>query len=109
MHGGGGDDIFTFCENWGTDTIEQLASGKVTLWFDENESQITFAELDGNSVFTKADGTASVTVKGFALADIAVKYGDDGSEQYAMLSSSGAFAEFTSQKIFEESGFLTSL
>ena len=33
MHGGGGEDIFCFGDNWGTDTIEQLANGKITLWF----------------------------------------------------------------------------
>ncbi len=38
------------------------------------------------------------------ITSVELKFGDDGSEQYAMLSSSGAFAEFTSQKIFEESG-----
>jgi len=104
MQGGGGDDIFTFCDNWGADEVEQLGTGKVTLWFAESESQITASELDGNSVFTNADGTASVTVKGFALADIAVKYGDDGTDEYKALAAAGAFAEFTSQKIFEESG-----
>jgi hypothetical protein len=104
MHGGGGNDVFTFCDNWGVDTVEQLAGSKVTLWFAESESLITASELDGNSIFTNADGTASVTVKGFVLANIAVKYGDDGSDEYAALASAGAFAEFTSQRIFEESG-----
>jgi len=109
MQGGGGDDIFTFCDNWGADEVEQLGTGKVTLWFAESESQITASELDGNSVFTNADGTASVTVKGFALADIAVKYGDDGTDEYKALAAAGAFEEFTSQKIFEESGLIASL
>ena len=30
--------------------------------------------------------------------------GDDGSDEFATLSRVGAFADFTSQKIFEESG-----
>ncbi|MBR2509565.1 MAG: AIDA repeat-containing protein, partial [Lentisphaeria bacterium] len=33
LHGGGGDDIFCFGENWGEDTVEQLAGGEITLWF----------------------------------------------------------------------------
>ena len=104
MHGGGGNDIFTFCENWGTDTVEQLETGSITLWFAEDESQITASELDGNSVFTNTTGTASVTVKGFALVDIEVKYGDDGSDEFATLSSMGAFFDATTEKIFEASG-----
>jgi hypothetical protein len=40
-------------------------------------------------------------VKG--VAEVALKFGDDGSEQYKMLADNGSFAEFTSQKIFEES------
>ena len=36
--------------------------------------------------------------------DIAVKYGDDGTDEYKALAAAGAFEEFTSQKIFEESG-----
>ena len=57
-----------------------------------------------SSVFTNAGGTASVTVKDFALADIAVKYGDDGSDDYAALASAGAFFDATTERIFEESG-----
>jgi hypothetical protein len=104
MHGGGGDDVFTFCDNWGVDNVEQLEGGKVTLWFAESKSQITAAEIDGNGVFTNATGTGSVTVKGFALEDIAVRYGDDGSEQYATLARAGAFFDATSERIFEEEG-----
>ena len=104
MHGGGGNDVFTFCDNWGIDNVEQLATGSVTLWFVESKSQITASELDGNSVFTNAAGTASVTVKGFALANIVVKYGDDGSDDYAALASAGAFLDATTERIFEESG-----
>ena len=31
---GGGNDIFCFGGNWGNDTVEQLAGGKITLWFE---------------------------------------------------------------------------
>ena len=56
------------------------------------------------STLTYTDGDNSVTVKGVTAEQVALKFGDDGSEQFATLSSSGAFAEFTSQKIFEEEG-----
>ena len=97
LHGGGGDDVFTFCDNWGTDEVEQLAGGKVTLWFASGDESKWNAET-----LTYTDGDNSVTVKG--VASVTLKFGDDGSEQYAKLASAGAFAEFTSQKIFEESG-----
>ena len=97
MHGGGGDDVFAFCENWGTDTVEQLADGKVTLWFASGDESKWNA-----GTLTYTDGENSVTVKG--VASVTLKFGNDGSEQYAALASAGAFAEFTSQKIFEESG-----
>ena len=97
MHGGGGDDIFTFCNNWGEDTVEQLAGGSVTLWFASGDESKWNAET-----LTYMDGDNSVTVKG--VASVALKFGNDGSEQYVALASAGAFAEFTSQKIFEEAG-----
>ena len=61
LHGGGGDDIFAFGGDWGQDTIEQLTTGKVTLWFDEgdlskwNEAKRTYT-----------DGVNSVIVLGEA-------------------------------------------
>lgn len=97
MHGGGGKDMFTFCENWGVDTVEQLAGSSVTLWFASGDESKWNAET-----LTYMDGDNSVTVKG--VASVTLKFGNDGSEQYAALASAGAFAEFTSQKIFEESG-----
>ena len=33
-----------------------------------------------------------------------LKFGDDGSELYASLAQAGAFLDFTSERIFEESG-----
>ena len=97
MHGGGGKDMFTFCENWGVDTVEQLAGSSVTLWFASGDESKWNAET-----LTYMDGDNSVTVKG--VASVTLKFGNDGLEQYAALASAGAFAEFTSQKIFEESG-----
>ena len=99
MHGGGGDDIFTFGENWGVDNVEQLATGSVTLWFASGDESNWNAET-----LTYTDDDNSVKVSGVTTDKITLKFGDDGSEPYATLSEAGAFKEFTSQKIFEESG-----
>ena len=101
MHGGGGNDIFTFCDNWGTDEVEQLAGGSVTLWFtSEMEGKVAWDDVSKSYM----DGVNQVSVKG--VTSVELKFGDDGSSQYASLVSAGAFAEFTSQKIFEESNGL---
>ena len=99
MHGGGGSDIFTFCENWGVDTVEQLAAGSVTLWFASGNSGSWDA-----AALTYTDGANSVTVKGVTADKVTLKFGDDGSARYTELTDAGAFAEFTSEKIFEEKG-----
>ena len=106
MHGGGGNDVFVFCDNWGIDTVEQLASGKVTLWFASGDESNWNAET-----LTYTDGTNSVTVSGVSVEQVTLKFGDDGSELFAALSNAGAFDDFTSQRIFEESdsGILASL
>ena len=57
-----------------------------------------------SSQLSYTDGDNSIKVSGVAAEKITLKFGDDGSEQYATLTSAGAFVEFTSQKIFEESG-----
>ena len=112
LKGGGGSDIFTFGENWGTDVVSQAAGGKVALWFAEDESKITASELDNNAVFT--NGTDTVTVAGFALADIVVHYGDDGSDRFKALAAAGAFLGSTAGSVFESqemraNGILASL
>ena len=99
MHGGGGDDIFTFCGNWGADTLEQLATGSVTLWFASGDESKWNA-----GTLTYTDGVNSVTVKGVTAEQITLKFGDDGSAQFATLSGMGAFMDVTSERIFEESG-----
>ncbi len=99
LKGGGGSDLFTFGENWGADVVSQAAGGKVALWFAEDESKITASELDNNAIFT--DGVSTVTVAGFALADIAVHYGNDGSDQFKALAASGAFLGSTAGSVFE--------
>ena len=99
MHGGGGNDIFTSCDNWGTDEVEQLETGMVTLWFTNG----SLTNWDVNSL-TYTDGNNTVKVFGVTLENITLKFGDDKSKQFTTLTSVDAFAEFTSQKIFEESG-----
>ena len=97
MHGGGGDDVFVFGDNWGNDTVEQLQDGKVTLWFKEGDE----SKWDGVNL-TYHDGGKSVQVNGVAAENITLKFGDDGSRQYDKLLASGAFDEFSSERIFED-------
>lgn len=99
MHGGGGNDLFTFSANFGTDTVEQLPNGEVTLWFASGE----LSNWDA-STLTYADGNGSVTVYGVSAENVSLKFGDDGSERYAALAALGAFAEFSSENIFERPG-----
>ena len=91
MHGGGGNDIFTFGANWGIDTVEQLADGTVTLWFESDSGSWD------ESTRTYTDGLNSVTVTGAAA--VTLKFGGDVSALPA-----GAFAAAASEKIFEDKG-----
>jgi hypothetical protein len=96
MHGGGGNDTFVFGDDWEKDTVEQLATGKVTLWFKEGD------ESNWNeSTLTYTDGDKSVKVSGVALENISLKFGNQDA-QYADLLAAGTFDEFTSEKIFED-------
>ena len=99
MHGGGGDDVFTFCGNWGTDTVEQLATGSVTLWFASGS-----IENWDKTTLTYTDGDNSVKVSGITVEQVKLMFGDDGSDQFASLSGMGAFFDGTTERIFEESG-----
>ena len=101
MHGGGGNDVFTFCDSWGQDSIEQLATGTVTLWFKEGNNAYW-----NPGTLTYYDGNNSVTVSGVGLENITLKFGDDGSAQYQNLLAAGAFEDATSEKIFENQGLL---
>lgn len=49
-----------------------------------------------------ADGANSVTVRGVSADKATLKFGGDSSVRYAALTERGAFAGFTSEKIFEE-------
>ena len=96
LHGGGGDDIFAFGAGWGNDTVEQLADGKVTLWFAHGDE----SKWDAASL-TYTDGAHSVTVSGVAAESVSLKFGDEGG-RYSELRAAGAFDAFTVEKIFED-------
>ena len=107
LHGGGGEDVFCFGGNWGNDTVEQLAIGKVTLWFQEGDE----SKWD-KSTLSYTDGDNSVQVKGVNATEVSLKfgYGDadptlaflEGEVQYGYLEGHGAFEDFTSEKIFDD-------
>ncbi|MBR4717998.1 MAG: hypothetical protein IKP09_08055, partial [Lentisphaeria bacterium] len=101
LNGGGGSDLFTFGENWGDDVVSQIAGGSVELWFAEDASQISAAELDGSVIFRNAAGTSSVTVENAALADLKVHFGNDQSACFAGLAAAGAFLGSTAESVFE--------
>ena len=92
MHGGGGSDIFCFGKDFGSDHVEQLENGSVTLWFAEGSSENWNAEE-----FTYSDGVNSVSVSGVDSGNIFLKFGDTAS------AVTGAFDDSASGKIFEES------
>ena len=98
LHGGGGEDTFVFGGNWGKDTVEQLAAGKVTLWFKEGDDSKW-----NESTLTYTDGANSVEVSG--VASVSLKFGDDNGnavERFNELLAADAFDDFTSEKIFED-------
>ena len=97
---------FTFCENWGVDNVEQLADGELVLWFAEG----SLDNWDAASL-TYTDGANSVTVSGVSAENVTLKFGVEESEVFVRIYYKDAFAEFASQKIFEESapGALASL
>ena len=96
MHGGGGEDTFLFGGDWGNDTVTQLADGKVTLWFQDGDDSKWDAE---KRIYS--DGANSVQILP-GVADVALKFGDDGSELYQGLLAGGAFDQSASDKIFNE-------
>ena len=93
MHGGGGDDIFTFGGAWGCDTVEQLANGSVTLWFETGSE----SNWDAESL-TYSDGVNSVSVSG--SVNVTLRFGAEAS------LPAGCFETETSKKIFEDKGIL---
>ena len=106
LTGCGGNDTFAFGENWGADTVEQSADGSVTLWFASG------SEANWNAAtLTYTDGNSSVAVSGVTADQVTLKFGDDKTETFAGLSAMGAFADLTSENIFEtkDTGIIASL
>ncbi|MBQ9087916.1 MAG: hypothetical protein IJY46_03955 [Lentisphaeria bacterium] len=97
MHGGGGNDIFCFGENWGNDSVEQLADGMVTLWFVSGS-----AEKWNADTLSYCDGENSVSVSGVDAGQITLKFGDDSSGSYAELLAAGAFDAACTAKVWED-------
>ena len=91
MHGGGGVDTFCFGENWGKDTVEQLADGEVILWFETGSEDFWNVET-----MTYSDGTNRVKVTGVSADDVTLKFGE------IETAIAGAFDSFASEKIFED-------
>ena len=123
LHGGGGGDIFCFGGSWGDDTVEQLEGGSMLLWFDgverEDLSPLS-ADADGNAVLSCEAG--SVTLLGVKYDDVIdafnaggnvlsdsifLQFGDSGLDEQSkesaeMLRSTGAFNEFSSDRIYDD-------
>ena len=89
MHGGGGSDIFCFGEDWGSDTVEQLPGGEITLWFESGAENNWDADT-----LTYTDGANSVTVSG--VSDVTLKFGTGDT------LPAGCFDAAASEKIFED-------
>ena len=102
LHGGGGDDVFTFAGNWGKDTVKQTADGSVTLWFgDLAAEEVTISTIMGDTVISH--GADTVTVTGREADELDLRFGATGYEDlYAELAAQGAFADYSSAKIFED-------
>ena len=89
LHGGGGNDTFCFGANWGTDTVEQLANGKVILRFETGSLTNWNATT---KTYTSGNNTVTVTGTG----DIELYFGT------ASTLPEDAFAPSASSKIFEQ-------
>ena len=102
MHGGGGDDVFTFAGNWGKDTVKQTDDGSVTLWFgDLAAEEVTISTSMGNTEISH--GNNKVTVIGREEDEIDLRFGATGFDDlYDELAAQGAFADYSSAKIFED-------
>ena len=94
---GGTGTTFTFCENWGKDTVKQLETGTVTLWFAEG----SLDNWDEKNL-TYADGGNSVTVSGVSADRVTLYFGYGKSQLFGKLYSIGAFTESMTKKIFED-------
>ena len=72
-------------------TIEQLADGSVTLWFEFGSEEFWNA-----GTMTYSDEANSVTIKGITADAVSLKFGD------VETAIAGAFENAASEKIFED-------
>ena len=101
---GGTGTTFTFCENWGKDTVKQLETGTVTLWFASSDLAQSL-QTDWNAekqTFTCTYGDNSVTVSGVSADRVTLYFGYGKSQLFGKLYSIGAFTESMTKKIFED-------
>ena len=106
MHGGGGDDIFTFAGAWGKDTVIQTAAGDITLWFGDRKSEdVSISHSMGNTIVSYGENSVTVANREITAADM--RFGSAGyEEQFAELAAQGAFADYSSARIFEDKNSL---
>ncbi|MBR0458326.1 MAG: hypothetical protein IJJ26_03740 [Victivallales bacterium] len=117
LQGGGGNDLFTFGGVWGNDTVAQLEGGSSLLWFDgvSREEFSLEADANGNAVLSCTSGT--VTLEGVKATDVSnafasgsdvlqegwtLRFGNNDTAQYNDLLAVGAFADFTSELVFDD-------
>ena len=95
------------CDRWLGGT---LTNQKVVLTRIKYMKKLQAQDADGSldnwnaETLTYTDGDNSVTVSGVAAEQITLKFGDDGSDEFAALTDAGAFFDATTERIFEESG-----
>jgi len=94
IHGGGGNDVFCFGEAWGNDTIGQLDTGTVTLWFSQSSEtlQLSFTAKGNDTLISAATGD-SIRAVGMAVTLDNCRFGASVYEtKYNTLASAGVFA-----------------
>ena len=92
----------TFSRSTKTGALTSCSSGRMARSRCGSRPAI-FSNWDA-ATLTYTDGENSVKVSGVIADEITLKFGDDGSQEYAKLSDMGAFDSFSSQRIFEGSG-----
>ena len=71
---------------------------------DSRPGRNNYRYPDGVKRNQLSNGDKSIAVSG--VAEVTLKFGDDGSEQYSNLLASGAFSDFGTRNIFEDKGML---
>ena len=104
LHGIGGDDVSCFGDEERFDSVEQLADGNGTLWFESGGRSYW-----DPSTLSYDDGVNQLSVSNFTADKVSLEFGDDGSGQYDMLVAPGAFTDTSAESILEDKnkGFLS--